>query len=526
MNNKGFSLIELIISVAILTIITSAILGFIITSTKSYGNVSEEVEIQQESQLSLNQIADLVVDSTNGIKYYYNDDESKTILSDADISGDATSKTLAIYNIVRETESGVVVEKKYIYNIIWKKSESKIYLRKDSIDSSTGLVTKGDEALMVEYVTAFSPSLVKVESKKKVSISMSFLRNNKTYNVSKNFALRNRAIVNGNLTDIYDDIQPLTSYVTDVIITHNNNAETVVTLWKQKKQISFSNKVKGVGFPSAEVIWNISGSTSSVAGQESGTKVISNPTGCVVTLGDNEASSSLSLTATSKAMDANGNPVTSNPVSINIKAITGVNLSIDNYNGKLHEGDYFTVKANVSGTSNLTDAEKNVSWSVVGAERDNSIPIGDRTQKYKVTAKSGETISIKATSDSDTSVFGELVDIPVEAAEYKIAVYPDVWSTIGVSNYTVSAYIEPNDGKYGDIGWNILVEYWTPNGWVEYKVNDMNNFVEFVPSGNTAKVYVKRYLPGGVGFKIHTTAYLKDNPDISSSTYVFANEYK
>ena len=86
MNNKGFSLIELIISVAILTIITSAILGFIVTSSKSYGNVSEDVSLQQEAQLSLNQISDLIVDSTSGLKYYYNDNEALTILSDADIS--------------------------------------------------------------------------------------------------------------------------------------------------------------------------------------------------------------------------------------------------------------------------------------------------------------------------------------------------------------------------------------------------------------------------------------------------------
>ena len=82
MNNKGFSLIELIITVAILTIITSAILGFIVTGTKSYGNVNEEVELQQEAQLSFNQLSDLIIDSTNGIKYYYNDNENKIILTD------------------------------------------------------------------------------------------------------------------------------------------------------------------------------------------------------------------------------------------------------------------------------------------------------------------------------------------------------------------------------------------------------------------------------------------------------------
>ncbi|MEE1029324.1 MAG: prepilin-type N-terminal cleavage/methylation domain-containing protein, partial [Agathobacter sp.] len=195
MNNKGFSLIELIITVAILTIITSAILGFIVTGTKSYGNVNEEVELQQEAQLSFNQLSDLIIDSTNGIKYYYNDNENKIILTDSDITETVTSKTLAIYNTVKEAG----VEKKYIYNIIWKKSENKLYLRKDTI-AATGAVTKGTPELMAEYVNDFSPSLAKAQNKKKVVIELSFIKNNKSYVSKKNFALRNKAVVNGTIT--------------------------------------------------------------------------------------------------------------------------------------------------------------------------------------------------------------------------------------------------------------------------------------------------------------------------------------
>ena len=518
MNNKGFSLIELIISVAILTIITSAILGFIVTSSKSYGNVSEDVSLQQEAQLSLNQISDLIVDSTSGLKYYYNDNEALTILSDADISGDVTSKTLAIYNVQKEVVSGVTVENKYIYNIIWRKAEKKIYLRKDSIDSSTGLVTQGNEVLMVEYVTDFNPSLTKVESRKKVSISMTFARNDKNYTASKNFALRNKTIVNGSITDIFDDIQPVVSAVTGVAVTYNNVAKTEVTIWKHNGTCAFGARVTGIGFPSSDVIWNLANASNST--------VTPTPTGCIVNLAENETADSLILTATTKALSAEETPLTSEPVVIKIKDITGINLSLLNTAGKLHEGQTFTVTANVFGTSNLTDDDKSIIWTAVGAERVNNTDENACTQTFKITGNNGGKVSIKAVCENNSNIFGEINDIPVEAPEYKITAQPDINSAIGKCSVTVTADVNPKDNYSKEIGWSMYVECWntTANGWIKFETPSIGDYVELQPNGSSAIVNVKQLFPDKqIGFKIHVTAYLKNNPDVSSTTQIYVN---
>lgn len=518
MNNKGFSLIELIISVAILTIITSAILGFIVTSSKSYGNVSEDVSLQQEAQLSLNQISDLIVDSTSGLKYYYNDNEALTILSDADISGDVTSKTLAIYNVQKEIVSGVTVENKYIYNIIWRKADKKIYLRKDSIDSSTGLVMQGNEVLMVEYVTDFNPSLTKVESRKKVSISMTFARNDKNYTASKNFAPRNKTIVNGSITDIFDDIQPVVSAVTGVAVTYNNVAKTEVTMWKHDGTCSFGARVTGIGFPSADVTWNLANASNST--------VTPTPTGCIVNLAENETADSLILTATTKALSAEETPLTSEPVVIKIKDITGINLSLLNTAGKLHEGQIFTVAANIFGTSNLAEEDKKLVWSAVGAERVNNTDQNASTQTFKVTENNGGKVSIKAISKVNSNIYGEIKDIPIEAVEYKIVAHPDVNSVFGAGSVTVTADVNPKDNFSNEIVWSMYVERWSieSNTWIKFDTPNIGDYVELQPNGSSAKVNVKQLFPDrNVGFKVHVTASLKNNPDISSTTHIFFN---
>ena len=522
MNNKGFSLIELIITVAILTIITSAILGFIVTGTKSYGNVNEEVELQQEAQLSFNQLSDLIIDSTNGIKYYYNDNENKIILTDSDITETVTSKTLAIYNTVKEAG----VEKKYIYNIIWKKSENKLYLRKDTI-AATGAVTKGTPELMAEYVSDFSPSLAKAQKKKKVVIELSFVKNNKSYVSKKNFALRNKAVVNGTITDIFDNMLGTMSSVSDVEITKDNQVVSQVTIWKNLGTINFGSKVTGVGFPSNDVTWNLSGSTSSVNGEESGTSVANTSTGCIVTIGRNEASGSLSLTATSKALGADGSPVTSNPVNIVVKEITGINVAVSDHGVDYRKGDTFTVTATVNGSNSLTAEEKKVIWNVSGATRDVTIPENSLVQKFIVTAKLGEKVNVTAKSLIDGNIYASIPEITVTLEDYKIKI--DKGPSVIYNNGSewlrseIKANVTPGNVEHGQVVWTIDSGFFIKNGdsgytyWSNFK-NDTR-----IVTDSDGKTYFEIHWPNWAAYKVTISAYLKDYPEVKDTVDIYVN---
>lgn len=63
-NNKGFSLVELLVTIAILSIVTLAVGSAMVSSAKNYSRGNLEVSLQQQSQTTANIISNLVLDAT------------------------------------------------------------------------------------------------------------------------------------------------------------------------------------------------------------------------------------------------------------------------------------------------------------------------------------------------------------------------------------------------------------------------------------------------------------------------------
>ena len=55
-DNKGFSLVELLIAVTIATIVGASIFGFMKVGAKTFNFNSSDVNLQNESQLAFNQM--------------------------------------------------------------------------------------------------------------------------------------------------------------------------------------------------------------------------------------------------------------------------------------------------------------------------------------------------------------------------------------------------------------------------------------------------------------------------------------
>ena len=67
MDHRGLSLIELIVSIAILSIVVGAIFGFFLFSMRSYNKDSGETNVQSEAQMTVNRLQNQIVNTTTGI---------------------------------------------------------------------------------------------------------------------------------------------------------------------------------------------------------------------------------------------------------------------------------------------------------------------------------------------------------------------------------------------------------------------------------------------------------------------------
>ena len=66
-NDKGFTLIELIICIVIFGIIVAAVFGFMISGSKSYETVNGRINLQMDSQLTLNFINEYLIDCDTAV---------------------------------------------------------------------------------------------------------------------------------------------------------------------------------------------------------------------------------------------------------------------------------------------------------------------------------------------------------------------------------------------------------------------------------------------------------------------------
>ncbi|MCH5274826.1 MAG: prepilin-type N-terminal cleavage/methylation domain-containing protein [Lachnospiraceae bacterium] len=66
-DNRGLTLVELICAIAIMSLVGAAVSGFMIVGANTYRSGTTEVELQTEAQMIVNQIGDLVIDTTSTI---------------------------------------------------------------------------------------------------------------------------------------------------------------------------------------------------------------------------------------------------------------------------------------------------------------------------------------------------------------------------------------------------------------------------------------------------------------------------
>lgn len=201
-NQKGFTLIELIIAVAILAIVTLAVCGFIVVGSRSYTSANTDIMLQQEAQLALNQISDVIIDTTDSISYSVGTEAGmQNVLKDSEYGGEATDKCLVVVNR-NDTDSNNNNPSYWFY---WNKDEETIYFNEVPGVNSTmsadeiqaGFVDADNgKAVLAEHVTDLSIDISQFEENRVVMVGMTLQNGNREYSTSNNVTVRNRIALN------------------------------------------------------------------------------------------------------------------------------------------------------------------------------------------------------------------------------------------------------------------------------------------------------------------------------------------
>lgn len=335
-NSKGFSLVELVVAVAIMSVVGVAVIGFCMAGTNSYQKVGGDADLQYESQLLMNQLEDLLVDTNKGYGY------------------DASAKTLSIYN---ESDA---------YKVIWNDTESRVYLEKYGRSANQLYLISTN--LMAEYVTGFSVSIPSENESTKqiITIAASMEKGDNSFQSTKSFTLRNELDEFNSMEEAYPDDDIANWTITSVRILDNaDNPVSDMSNIGRNQQIQFKSLVNGTNFPAdpteaaalQAVEWSVV-STGNTRKSDDTTVV-----GGLLTIAEDEPAGALILTATSVY-----NPNCSASIIISLEEIVRtfdhVDVTHDGTEDKVVTGSTLQFYANVVGENLSTNQKKKVNWSV------------------------------------------------------------------------------------------------------------------------------------------------------------------
>lgn len=129
-DNRGLTLIELIITVAIIAIFSGVVLTFITTGSNTYRSTSSSAKVQMETQELIDRMEDMIID-TNRSLYYANgtgENIGSAIKNDIKKSGTGNSDGNKTFIVCNEYKSNDGNTSQYICDVIdWDKEDATVY---------------------------------------------------------------------------------------------------------------------------------------------------------------------------------------------------------------------------------------------------------------------------------------------------------------------------------------------------------------------------------------------------------------
>lgn len=179
-DERGFTLVELLISIGMFSIIMIAIIMFITTGTRSYNYTKSELNLQKESQMLIAQIRDLAY---NANYTYFDTSKDALFLEKVVYKPSATNSSDPLATPIPAKQE---VEER---NVVYMK-DGKLYVEECSKTGSVmSAPTYGadEDDLLSDYVTSFDAKIKKADIQLTIKMKN---RKTKEYKINEGITLR------------------------------------------------------------------------------------------------------------------------------------------------------------------------------------------------------------------------------------------------------------------------------------------------------------------------------------------------
>lgn len=378
-NNKGMSLVEVIIAVAIISIVLATVMAFMVAGTKLFGRSNNQIEMQEQAQLTLNNIENRIIDAQLG----------------------ATFSDSGNYHILTIMNNS---DKEYIF---WVEGTNTDHDNKIFYDTSGTSDTKDATNLSLNEVLAKNVYKFKVVLNTiagdlpKADVELEMMdKTGRTANSNKTISFRNNIATNVSSQDqLYVDAGDAHQVEAREVVLSPDNA-TVIAPSDSGASASykFNARVKGIGYPSQLVTWSLVGQTlGATIDENTGDISIPGGSGGTITVQAKAAGTEIVGTASLQI------------ISLDSISVTAPNVSVDSDGHEIiYAGTMLQLKAevNAAGGVALPENMKAVEFSVVGYKQ--GIQLYSDSGLFGLGAEAkGKTYTVRATSRYDSSKFGD-----------------------------------------------------------------------------------------------------------------------
>ena len=185
LNNKGLTLIEMVVAIAIIGIFSTVVMTFITSGANFYRKVSLTTKLQSDMQTTLESIENLILDTNVKITY-----KSGGAAIDSDL-GSAASVDKEL-TLERTNEEQPESQKHPVTQITWSASNQKLYYNEGTMDNGKLDIKITQQAVMTENVSGFQMDISKAQSQGIVVFRLTLEKGDRKISQLYTVTLRNK----------------------------------------------------------------------------------------------------------------------------------------------------------------------------------------------------------------------------------------------------------------------------------------------------------------------------------------------